>query len=109
MKWSAAAERRVEEYLRAVEQQVRHKPADVRREIVAGLRDQIGETVRRLETAGGEIGLEAVEHVLAEMDPPETFAEAAIEVATAAAAAAGSAAIRAGAAGGSGSPWASCW
>jgi len=96
MKWSAAAERRVEEYLRAVEQQVRHKPADVRREIVAGLRDQIGETVRRLEIAGGEIGLEAVEHVLAEMDPPETFAEAAIEVATAAAAAAGSAAIRAG-------------
>ncbi len=86
MKWSEAAERRVEEYLGAVERHLAHRPAGVRKDVVAGLRNQISESLRRLETAGGEIGLEVVERVLADMDPPETFAEAAVEVAGEAAA-----------------------
>ncbi|MGD9611863.1 MAG: alpha-2-macroglobulin [Kiritimatiellia bacterium] len=81
MKWSGAAERRVEDYLGAVEKHLAHKPAGVRRDVVGGLRNQIAEALRRLDPAGGEIGLETVERVLAEMDPPETFAEAAVEVA----------------------------
>lgn len=81
MKWSGAAERRVEEYLAAVEQQLAHKPAAVRKDVVGGLRSQIAESLRRLETDGEEIGLEVVERVLAEMDSPETFAEAAVELA----------------------------
>ena len=86
MKWSRAAERRVEDYLRAVEGHLAHKPAGVRKDVVAGLRSQIAEALQRLELEGGEIGLEVVERVLADMDPPETFAEAAVEVAGAAAA-----------------------
>ncbi len=85
MKWSGAAERRVEDYLGAVEKHLAHKPAGVRKDVVGGLRNQISEALRRLETDGAEIGLEAVERVLAEMDPPETFAEAAAEVAAEAA------------------------
>ena len=81
MKWSGAAERRVEEYLGAVEKHLAHKPAGVRKDVVGGLRNQIAEALRRLEIEGGEIGLEVVERVLAEMDPPETFAEAAAEIA----------------------------
>ena len=41
MKWSGAAERRVEEYLAAVEKHLAHKPAGVRKDVVAGLRNQI--------------------------------------------------------------------
>ena len=81
MKWSGAAERRVEEYLAAVEKHLAHKPAGVRKDVVAGLRNQIAEALRGLEIEGGEIGLEVVERVLADMDAPETFAEAAVEVA----------------------------
>ena len=81
MKWKQEASRRVEEYLAAVERQLGHKPAGVRKDVVAGLRNQISESLRRLEAAGGEIGLEVVERVLADMDAPETFAEAAVEVA----------------------------
>ena len=88
MKWSEAAGRRVEEYLGAVEKHLAHKPAGVRKDVVEGLRNQISESLRRLETEGGEIGLEVVERVLAEMDPPETFAEAAAEIAAEAAVAA---------------------
>ena len=97
MKWSGAAERRVEDYLGAVRKHLAHKPPAVRQEIVAGLRDQIGETLRRLETNGAEIGLEAMERVLAEMDSPETFAEGAAEVAAEAAAVAAPTAMRSGA------------
>ena len=86
MKWSGAAERRVEEYLGAVEKHLAHKPAGVRKDVVGGLRNQIAEALRRLEIEGGEIGLEIVERVLAEMDPPETFAETAAELAAEAAA-----------------------
>ena len=85
MKWSGAAERRVEEYLGAVEKHLAHKPAGVRKDVVGVLRNQFSEAVRRLKLEGGEIGLEIVERVLAEMDPPETFAEAAAEVAAEAA------------------------
>ena len=81
MKWSGAAERRVEEYLGAVEKHLAHKPAGVRKDVVAGLRNQIAEALRGLEIEGGEIGLAVVERVLADMDAPETFAEAAVEVA----------------------------
>ncbi len=97
MKWSEAAERRVEDYLGAVEKHLAHKPAGVRKEIVAGLRDQISESLRRLEIEGGGIGLEVVERVLAEMDPPETFAEAAAEAAAEAVAVAAPTAMRSGA------------
>jgi hypothetical protein len=97
MNWSEAAVRRVEEYLSAVEKHLAHKPAAVRKDVVAGLRDQIGETVRRLELKGGEIGLEVVERVLAEMDPPETFAETIAEIAAEAAVVAAPAALSRGA------------
>ena len=81
MKWSGAAERRIEEYLGAVEKHLAHKPAAVRKDVVGGLRNQIAEALDRKEIEGGEMGLEIVERVLAEMDPPETFAEAAAEIA----------------------------
>ena len=97
MKWSEAAARRVEEYLRAVENHLAHKPAGVRKDVVAGLRNQIAEALRRLELEGGEIDLEVVERVLADMDPPETFAEAAVEVAAETAAGLAPAAVRGGA------------
>jgi alpha-2-macroglobulin len=87
MKWSEAAERRVEEYLRAVERQLAGRPEPARKEVVAGLRDHIAEALRRAEERG-ERSVEAVERILAEMDPPETFAEAAVELALGAAAAA---------------------
>jgi hypothetical protein len=46
MKWSGAAERRVEAYLAAVEKHLAHKPAGVRKDVVAGLRNQISEALR---------------------------------------------------------------
>ena len=76
MNWNRTATQRVEEYLAAVERHLAHKPESVRREVVDGLRNQIAETLQKLEVAGGEIGLEVVNQVLAEMDAPETFAEA---------------------------------
>ena len=79
MNWNRTATQRVEEYLAAVERHLAHKPEAVRREVVDGLRNQIAETLQKLEVAGGEIGLEVVNQVLAEMDAPETFAEAAAE------------------------------
>jgi uncharacterized protein YfaS (alpha-2-macroglobulin family) len=87
MKNRGEAERRAEAYLREVERHLAHKPEAVRREVVAGLRDHIAEAMRRAGERG-EAGLEAVERILAEMDPPETFAEAAVEVAAGVAAAA---------------------
>ena len=96
MKWKQEASRRVEEYLAAVERQLGHKPAGVRKDVVAGLRNQISESLRRLEAAGGEIGLEVVERVLADMDPPETFAEAATEIAAETAVALAPNALRSG-------------
>ena len=75
MKNRGEAERRVEAYLREVERQLAHKPEAVRREVVAGLRDHIAEAMRRAGERG-ESGPEAVERILADMDPPETFAEA---------------------------------
>lgn len=88
MNASKATVRRVEEYLREVERHLAHKPPAVRKEVVAGLRDHISEAVRRAAERGEE-GLETIEHILAEMDPPETFSEAAAEVAVGAAAVAG--------------------
>ncbi len=86
MKWSEEAKGRVETYLREVERHMAHKPAEVRQEVLADLRDHIAEAMRRVAEGGGS-GLEAVERILAEMDPPETFAEAAVEMALGAAAA----------------------
>jgi alpha-2-macroglobulin len=80
MKWSEEAERRIEEYLSAVEGHLAHKPPRVKEEVLSGLRDHLEEAKRRAEVRG-EPGLEAVERILAEMDPPETFAEAAVEAA----------------------------
>lgn len=80
MKWSREVEQRVEAYLREVERHLAHKPAEVRQEVVAGLRDHIAEALRRAGEKGEE-GLHVAERILAEMDPPETFAEAAAEVA----------------------------
>ncbi len=79
MKWNEAVERRIEAYLSAVDQRLAHKPVAVRKEVVEGLRDHIGESLRRLELEGGDVGLDVVERLLAEMDPPETFEEAAME------------------------------
>ena len=79
MNWNEAVEKRIEAYLSAVEQHLAHKPAAVRKEVVEGLRDHIGESLRRMEMEGGEVGLDVVERLLAEMDPPETFEEAAME------------------------------
>ncbi|MDY0149857.1 MAG: MG2 domain-containing protein, partial [Kiritimatiellia bacterium] len=80
MKNNKAVVQRVEAYLHEVERHLAHKPPAVRHEVVAGLRDHIAEAWRRA-AARGEEGLETIEHILAEMDPPETFAEAAAEVA----------------------------
>ena len=86
MKWSEEAKGRVETYLREVERHMAHKPAEVRQEVLADLRDHIAEAMRRAAEQGGR-ELEAVERILAEMDPPETFAEAAVEMALGVAAA----------------------
>lgn len=78
MKWSEAAERRVEEYLQEVERQLAHKSPAVRQEVVAGLRDHIAEAMRRAEERGEEES-RVLERILGEMDPPETFAETAAD------------------------------
>lgn len=80
MKWNEAAVRRVEAYLAEVEKNLAHRPTGVRTDVVAGLRDQIHSSLRELEAGGDEVGLEAVERVLADMDAPETFAEAGEEL-----------------------------
>ena len=99
MKWNKAAERRVEEYLREVEKHMGHKPESVRGEVKEGLREHVAELARR--AAGeGEIGLEIVEQILGEMDPPESFEEAGAELVAGAAAAAASASARGGGVGG---------
>ena len=95
MKRIEAAERRVEEYLREVERHLAHKPEAVRKEVVAGLRDHVGEALKRAEERG-ELGMEVVERILSEMDAPETFAEAAAEAAVGAAAAVAPEIVRSG-------------
>ena len=79
MKWTKAAERRVEEYLGEVEKHMGHKPESVRGEVKAGLSEHVAELARRA-AGDGEIGLEAVERILGEMDPPESYAEAGEEL-----------------------------
>ncbi len=96
MKWSTEAKQRVEDYLREVERHLAHKPESVRKDVVEGLRNQISESVQRLEIIGGVIGPEVIEQILAGMDSPESFAEAALEVAGAAATELAPAAIRSG-------------
>jgi len=80
MKRSEAAERRVEEYLGAVERHLAHRPEGERREIVSGLRDHITEARRRAGERGDEES-DTVERILADMDPPESFSEAAVDMA----------------------------
>lgn len=74
MKWNEASARSVEAYLDAVERHLTHRTAAARREVLSGLRDHIAEAMRRAE-AKGEGSLDAIERILAEMDPPESFAE----------------------------------
>ncbi|HOO20201.1 MAG TPA: MG2 domain-containing protein [Kiritimatiellia bacterium] len=95
MKNRGEAERRAEAYLREVERQLAHKPEAVRREVTAGLRDHIAEA-RRRAAERGEAETEAMDRILAEMDPPETFAEAAADPTDGAAPGAGAAAARRG-------------
>ncbi len=64
---------RVERYLAAVEQHLKDKSPEVRQEVVAGLRDHIMEALRRAQEEGAEE--EALDRILAEMDPPESYSE----------------------------------
>ena len=96
MKWSMEAKQRVEDYLHEVERHLAHKPESVRKDVVEGLRNQISESVQRLEIIGGVIGPEVIEQILAGMDSPESFAEAALEVVGAAATELAPTAIRSG-------------
>lgn len=75
MNLSAAVTRRMEEYLRAVENNLSAKPPAVRREVVAELRNHILEALRR--QGGAEPTSAGLEAVLADMDAPECFAESA--------------------------------
>ena len=59
---------KIEAYLRAVEKNIAHKSAAVRKELLDELREHIAESLRH---GGGDI-----DRVLAEMDPPESFADA---------------------------------
>ena len=74
MKWNEASARSAEAYLGAVERHLAHRTAAVRRAVLSSLRDHIAEAMRRAE-AEGETSLDAIERILAEMDPPESFAE----------------------------------
>ena len=93
MKNRADVMRRVEAYLQEVERHLAGRTADVREEVVRGLRDHLLEAIRRVEESGPAT-IEQVEQIIAEMDPPETFAEAVMEGGIAAIAAAGSKAGR---------------
>lgn len=59
--------RKIEAYLRAVENHLAHKSPAVRKELLDELRDHIAESLRR---QNGDI-----DRVLGEMDPPESFSE----------------------------------
>lgn len=65
---------RIREYLNAVAEQIRNRPAAARRELLRDLETHLHEAVR---ARGGEAPTpEQFEAVLAEMDPPEAFADA---------------------------------
>ena len=64
--------RRIDVYLDAVERNLAHKPDAVRRDILAGLREHIGEALRR---EGDTPSPGAIERILGGMDAPEDFAE----------------------------------
>ncbi|MBP7829761.1 MAG: hypothetical protein KA248_07570 [Kiritimatiellae bacterium] len=72
MKLEPELARCVEEYLNQVENNLRAKPAAVRREVLDSLRRHIHEALAARSSTPSETDVEAV---LAEMDPPETFAE----------------------------------
>lgn len=65
--------RRIERYLNAVKQHLSHRPAAVRREILAGLREQINEALGRQGQDTPD--LNTLERILGEMDAPEDFGE----------------------------------
>jgi hypothetical protein len=67
------AERRLDVYLRAVERRLSRKDPRERGELIAELRDHALEALRR--RAGERPSLADVECVLADMDPPESFAD----------------------------------
>lgn len=74
MKLPPELTQRIDAYLREVEQHLGHKSVAVRRELVGELRDHITEALRR--KAGEKPSPADLEAVLAEMDPPESFADA---------------------------------
>ncbi|HOW98340.1 MAG TPA: MG2 domain-containing protein [Kiritimatiellia bacterium] len=71
MKLEPELSRRVEEYLSQVEENLRARPPAVRREIMDSLRRHIHEA---LAARSGSPSTEEVDLVLADMDPPESFA-----------------------------------
>lgn len=73
MNLPAAVARRMEDYLRAVEQNLSAQNPAVRREVVEQVRQHILEALRR--PGGAEPALADLERVLADMDAPECFAE----------------------------------
>jgi uncharacterized protein YfaS (alpha-2-macroglobulin family) len=64
--------RRIDAYLDAVARNLAHKPDAVRRDILAGLREHIGEALRR---EGDTPPPGAIERILGGMDAPDEFAE----------------------------------
>ncbi len=72
MNLSTDLQARIETYLNAVDAELAGKPEAARRELLAQLREHITESLRR---RGAEPTSADVEAVLAEMDPPESFAE----------------------------------
>lgn len=73
MKWTEEMRRREEAYLAAVEAAMVERPAGVRQEVLAELKDQLEEAVGQMEPMAGEGAEEALERVLAGMDAPEDF------------------------------------
>ena len=74
MTFSSDLNRRIDDYIKAVEANLTHKSPSVRRELLAGLRDHLAEALRH-RANGGDPSPADIDTVFAEMDPPESFAD----------------------------------
>jgi alpha-2-macroglobulin len=83
MKNDPSIQQKIDAYLEAVEARLQNRPDPVRRDIIAGLREQIHESIM---AAGGEAtSPDEVDRIIGELDGPEEFEEGTITPAPAAA------------------------
>ncbi len=64
-------QQKIDAYLQAVEARLKNKPESVQRDIIAGLREQIHESIQ--EAGGDAVSPETVDRIIGELDAPEDF------------------------------------